>query len=192
VASDPVTVVRHRTAIDGFIAAHHVLALGAYCLLYLAAVALSIPGAAILTICGWLLFGTLVGGLLAVVSATSGATILFLVARSAFGGFLTRRAAKLTRGFCHNAPSYLLFLRIVPIFPFWIVNLVPALCGIGVLTFVAATAIGIVPSTFSFAIFGAGLDSAMAAEEAAFKACLAADRGSCTCILIRQRPQPRN
>lgn len=178
------TVMRHRTAIDSLIAAHHAVALGAYCLLYLAAVVLSIPGAAILTICGGLLFGTLIGGLLAVVSATVGATIAFLIARSAFRGFLTRRAgalaAKMTSGFCHNAFFYLLFLRIVPIFPFWMVNLVPALCGVGVSTFVAATTIGIVPGTFAFAFFGAGLNSAMAAEEASFKACLAADQGNCS------------
>src|SRR5262249_461227 len=75
------TVMRHRTAIDGFIAAHWVVALSAYCLLYLSAVAFSIPGATVLTICGGLLFGTLVGGALAVVSATSGAAIAFLIAR---------------------------------------------------------------------------------------------------------------
>jgi len=177
------TVMRHRTAIDGFIAAHWVVALSAYCLLYLSAVAFSIPGATVLTICGGLLFGTLVGGALAVVSATSGAAIAFLIARSAFGEFLTRHAgvlaAKLTREFRHNAFAYLLFLRVAPIFPFWLVNVVPALCGIGLATFVAATAIGILPATFTFAFFGAGLDTAIEAQEAAFRACLAAGEDSC-------------
>jgi uncharacterized membrane protein YdjX (TVP38/TMEM64 family) len=177
------TVMRHRTAIDGFVATHWVVALSAYCLLYLSAVALSIPGATVLTICGGLLFGTLVGGSLAVVSATGGATIAFLIARSALGEFLTLRAgvlaAKLTREFCRDAFAYLLFLRIAPIFPFWLVNVVPALCGIGVATFVAATAIGILPATFAFAFFGSGLDTAIEAEEAAFRACLAAGEDGC-------------
>jgi uncharacterized membrane protein YdjX (TVP38/TMEM64 family) len=177
------TLMRHRTAIDGFIAAHWVAALGGYCLLYLSAIALSIPGATVLTICSGLLFGTLVGGSLAVVSATSGATIAFIIARGAFGELLTRNAgviaAKLTREFRHDAFAYLLFLRIAPIFPFWLVNVVPALCGVGVVTFVTATMIGILPATFAFAFFGAGLDTAIEAQLAAFRACLAAGNDGC-------------
>jgi uncharacterized membrane protein YdjX (TVP38/TMEM64 family) len=68
----------------------------------------------------------------------------------------------------------------VPIFPFWLVNLVPALCQVRLATFVAATAIGITPATFAFAFFGAGLDGAMAAQEAAFTACIAAGKTDCS------------
>jgi uncharacterized membrane protein YdjX (TVP38/TMEM64 family) len=178
------TLMRHRTAIETFMSAHQTTVIATYCLLYVAVVALSIPGAAVLTISGGVVFGTLVGGLLAVISASTGAMIVFLVTRSAMGEFLTRRAGelarKLTGGFHQDAFTYLLFLRLVPIFPFWLVNLVPALCQVRLATFVAATAIGIAPATFAFAFFGAGLDGAMAAEEAAFAACIAAGKTDCS------------
>ena len=67
----------------------------------------------------------------------------------------------------------------MPIFPFWLVNLVPALCGVRLATFVAATAIGIIPATFVFAFVGAGLDSVIAAQQAAYSACVAAGRPDC-------------
>src|SRR5262249_35752035 len=73
----------------------------------------------------------------------------------------------------------LLFLRLVPIFPFWLVNLVPALCGVPLATFVAATALGIIPVTFAFAFVGAGLDSVIAAQQAAYQSCLAAGGPDC-------------
>jgi uncharacterized membrane protein YdjX (TVP38/TMEM64 family) len=178
------TLIRHRAAIEGFISAHQIAALATYFLLYIVVTAISIPGGAILTISGGILFGTLVGGVLAVLSATIGATIVFLIATSAIGEFLTRRAGGLTRkvtqGFRQDAFTYLLFLRLVPLFPFWLVNIVPALCGVRLATYVSATAIGIVPGTFAFAFFGAGLDSAMAAEETAFKACIAAGQAACS------------
>ena len=67
----------------------------------------------------------------------------------------------------------------MPLFPFWLVNLVPALCGVRLATFVAATALGIIPGTFAFAYFGAGLDSAVDGREAAYRACVAAGRTDC-------------
>lgn len=178
------TLVRHRMAIDAFIDAHVVAAIAAFMAIYIAAVALSLPGAVFLTIAGGVLFGTLIGGLATVVSATAGATIIFLVAKSACGETLIRRAGplacKLADGFRADAFSYLLFLRLVPAFPFFLVNLVPALAGVKLSAFVAATAIGIVPATFAFAFLGSGLDSVIAKQEAAYRACLASGRGDCT------------
>ena len=108
---------------------------------------------------------------------------MFLIARSAIGEFLTRRAgpfaARLAEGFRADAFNYLLFLRLVP-FPFWLVNLAPALFGVRLSTFVAATAIGILPATVTFAVFGAGLGTVMAAQEAQYSACLAAGRNDCS------------
>src|SRR5262249_7433883 len=72
-----------------------------------------------------------------------------------------------------------LFLRLVPVFPFWLVNLAPAIVGIGLPTFVAATALGIIPGTFAFALVGAGLDSVIGAQETAFRECVAAGRRDC-------------
>ena len=179
----PITLLERRVAIDAFVGAHRIAALGAFMAIYALAVALSLPGAVILTICGGIVFGGLLGGLAALVGATVGATLIFLAAKTALGGCLNRRvgcrAEKMAAGFCADAFNYLLFLRLVPIFPFWLVNLVPALCGVRLATFVAATALGIIPGTFAYAFFGAGLDSAVTAEAAAYRACLAAGRAGC-------------
>lgn len=178
------TLVRHRMAIDAFIDAHAVAAIAAFMAIYIVAVSLSLPGAIFLTIAGGILFGTLIGGVATVVSATIGATIIFLVARSACGETLVRRAGplagKLADGFRADAFSYLLFLRLVPAFPFFLVNLAPALVGVKLSTFVLATAIGIVPATFAFAFLGSGLDSVIAAQEVTYRACLATGRADCT------------
>ena len=177
------TLVRHRMAIDAFMDHHMVAALGAFVAIYIVVVSLSIPGALFLTITSGILFGTLIGGAASVIGATTGATVIFLVARSACGENLVRRAGplacKLAAGFRADAFSYLLFLRFVPAFPFFLVNLVPAIAGVKLRTFVAATAIGIVPATFAFAFFGSGLDSVLAAQEGPYRACLAAGRTEC-------------
>jgi uncharacterized membrane protein YdjX (TVP38/TMEM64 family) len=162
------TLVRHRMAIDAYIEAHAVTAIAAYMAIYISVVALSIPGAVFLTIAGGVLFGTAVGGLATVVSATTGATIVFLVAKTTCGEALVRRAgplaAKIADGFCGNAFRYLLFLRLVPV-PFFLVNLVPALVGVKLSTFVIATFIGIIPATFAFSFLGASVDSVITAQE---------------------------
>jgi uncharacterized membrane protein YdjX (TVP38/TMEM64 family) len=183
----PVTLLERRAAIDRLVAEHRIVALAAFMGIYALAVALSLPGAVLLTICGGIVFGGFFGGLAALVGATIGATVVFLVARTALGDCLTRRAGcrteKLAAGFCADAFNYLLFLRLVPLFPFWLVNLVPAMCGVRLATFVAATALGIIPGTFAFAYFGAGLDSAVTAEMAAYRACAAAGRTDCRLAL---------
>ena len=177
------TLVRHRAMLDEFVAAHYAAALAAFLAVYIAAVSLSVPGAVFLTISGGLLFGTVVGGAAAVVAATIGATVIFLIARSAFSGYVLRRAGprlgKLVDGFCADAFCYLLFLRIVPVFPFFLVNLAPALVGVRVATFMAATALGIIPATFVFASVGEGLNSVIRAQAAMYHACLAAGGAEC-------------
>jgi uncharacterized membrane protein YdjX (TVP38/TMEM64 family) len=124
-----------------------------------------------------------VGGLASIVGASIGATLVFLIAKSAFGEHLVRRAgplaSRLAEEFRTDAFSYLLFLRLVPAFPFFLVNLVPALLGVRLGTFVMATALGIIPATLAFASIGAGLDSVIAAQEASHQACLAAGRLDC-------------
>jgi uncharacterized membrane protein YdjX (TVP38/TMEM64 family) len=131
-----------------------------YIAVYAVLVALSVPGAVMLTIAGGFLFGTWLGGLCAVVGATLGATAVFVAARAGLNG-LARRAGpligKLEAGFRANAFNYLLVLRLVPLFPFWLVNLVPAFAGVGLLTYLLATFIGIVPGTFVYASLGNGL-----------------------------------
>jgi len=179
----PVSLLEQRVAIDAFVGEHRVAALLAFTGIYTVVVALSLPGAALLTICGGIIFGGLPAGLAALVGATAGATVLFMVARSALGGWLIRRAGphaeSVAAGFCADAFNYLLFLRLVPLFPFCLVNLVPAMCGVRLRTFVLATALGIIPGTFAFAFFGAGLDSAVTVQVANYRACVAAGRAGC-------------
>ena len=147
--------------------AHYALAALTFMLVYVVAVALSLPGALWLTISSGLLFGTAAGSVLAVIGATLGSSLLFLAARYACADFFHARAGgwlkRMEGGFQDNAFSYLLFLRLVPAFPFWLVNLVPALLGVGTFTFVAATALGIVPGTVIYASVGNGLGEMIAA-----------------------------
>lgn len=175
-------VHRHAVLRD-FIAHDLTAAVAAYVALYVVVVALSVPGALFLTVAGGIMFGALLGGVAALVGATVGAVCIFLIAKSALGEHLVRRAgprvAKIAEGFRADAFSYLLFLRLVPIFPFWLVNLVPALAGVGLRTFVAATALGMIPGTFAFTFVGAGLESVVVAQEAAYRACVAAGRTEC-------------
>ena len=164
-------------ALKGYIAGHLVLSLAAYVLAYIAVVALSLPCALIMTLAGGLLFGWQLGAPATVIGATIGATILFLIARSSLGESLAARAgpsvAKLRAGFQDNAFSYLLFLRLVPAFPFVIVNLAPALLGVKLGTYVAATFLGIIPGTAAYSIAGAGLASVVEGQNRSYKECLA-------------------
>ena len=177
------SLVQHRAAIDAFVASHRALAVLAYIGLYTVAVALSLPGATFLTVTGGFLFGLALGATAAVIGATAGATVIFLVARTALGEPLLRRAGsraiKLAQEFREDAFSYLLFLRLVPAFPFFLVNLVPAFAGVGLVPFVTATALGIIPGAVVYAFAGTGLDSIIAAQKSSYDACMAAGRADC-------------
>lgn len=152
---------RHRLWLAAQVENHYLLTLAAYAAIYAVAVAVSVPGAAALTIAGGFLFGQFVGCAAAVTAATVGATALFLAARTALGEPLRARAGpwlrRLEQGFADNALSYLLVLRLVPLFPFFVVNLVPAFLGVRLRVFVIGTFIGIIPGTFVYASVGAGL-----------------------------------
>jgi len=128
---------------------------------YAVVVAFSLPGGALLTLVAGFLFGPVLATVYVVVGATLGATALFLAARTAIGDLLERKAGpavkKMEDGFRENALSYLLVLRLVPVFPFWLVNLVPALIGIPLSTYVLGTFVGIIPGTFVYASVGNGL-----------------------------------
>ena len=177
------SLVQHRAAIDQFVMSHRPLAVLAYIALYTMAVALSLPGATFLTVSGGFLFGLGLGAGAAVIGATAGATVIFLVARTALGEPLLRRAGpralKLAENFRDDAFSYLLFLRLVPAFPFFLVNLVPAFAGVRLLPFVAATALGIIPGAVAYAFAGTGLDSVIAAQKNVYEACMAAGHANC-------------
>jgi uncharacterized membrane protein YdjX (TVP38/TMEM64 family) len=177
------TLVRHHAAIHAFIEAHALVAVAAYIAVYVAVAALSIPGALVLTVTGGILFGGIVGGGAAMLAATAGATVIFLIAKSAFGEVLAKRvgprAERLVEEFRRDAFHYLLFVRLVPLFPFFVINLVAALAGVRVATFLAATIIGMIPASFAFAFAGAGLDSVIRAQGLAYNACVASGRADC-------------
>jgi uncharacterized membrane protein YdjX (TVP38/TMEM64 family) len=171
------SIAENRAALAEYTADHLVFAVLAFMAVYTAAVAVSFPGASILTILAGLLFGWTLGGIAAIVAATLGASIVFQIAKSSFGDVLTKKAgpflSRISAGFANDAFNYLLFLRLVPAFPFWLVNIAPALANVKFRTFVTTTFIGIIPGTFAFAFVGAGLDSVIAAQQAAHVQCVA-------------------
>ena len=158
---------QQQQALRAFTVAHPVLAIVGYVAIYAAAVALSLPGAVVLTLAGGLLFGTVLGGASAVVGATAGAVLLFLAARTALGNTLARRAGplmdRIRPGLERDGFSYLLAMRLLPVFPFWLVNLAAAIVGVRLGVFALATFVGIIPGTVVFASVGAGIGSVLAA-----------------------------
>jgi uncharacterized membrane protein YdjX (TVP38/TMEM64 family) len=153
----------NRQKLAGWVDGHHFLAGPTYMLAYALVVAFSLPGAAIMTMTGGLLFGWMFGTLWAVIGATLGATLLFLAARTALGDSLRARAGpwmqKLEAGFQENAFSYLLALRLIPVIPFFVLNLVPAFLGVSLATFVLTTLIGIIPGAAVYAGLGNSLNT---------------------------------
>jgi uncharacterized membrane protein YdjX (TVP38/TMEM64 family) len=153
----------NREALLTWVQQNGLLAALVYMIVYAVAVAFSLPGGLVLSITGGFLFGTLLGSLYILIGATVGATALFMIAKSALGDFLRAKAGpwrqKMEAGFRENALSYLLVLRLVPLFPFFVVNLVPAFLGVPLSTYVIGTFFGIMPGVFVFASVGAGLGS---------------------------------
>ena len=160
-------LARHQAALRVLVAAHPVAAPAAFVGVYALLVAFSVPEAALVTVTGGLLFGPLLGGALAVLGSTLGAVVLFLVARTALADIVARRArgliARIRPGLERDGFSYLLALRLLPVVPFWLVNLGAALCGMRLFPYAAATLLGIVPATFVFAWIGAGVGDVLAA-----------------------------
>ncbi|WP_431283465.1 TVP38/TMEM64 family protein [Humitalea sp. 24SJ18S-53] len=159
------TLRTHRAALTAWVAANFVGAALAYVAVYIGAVALSVPGAVFLTLAGGFLFGALLGTVLTTIGATIGAILVFLFARAIFGAAaLDRfgpRAKTLAEGIRRNAWSYLLVLRLVPLFPFFLVNLVPAFVGVRLPVYALTTFFGILPATAVFSLSGAGLGSVL-------------------------------
>lgn len=159
----------NREVLKTWVYEHKTEAVLLFILAYIMVAAFSLPLGALLSVAGGFLFGSVFGAAWIVVGATIGATILFFVAKTALGEPLRERFAsqlkKMEEGFRTNAFSYLLLLRLVPLFPFWLVNLAPAFLGVSVTTFVVTTAIGIIPGSFVFASIGNGLNALFEAGE---------------------------
>jgi len=145
----------HLAKMTRFVAHDPGFALLAYVLIYVASIALSFPAAILLTLIGGFGFGVLVGGLAAAASATLGGLLAFLAARA-----LNRDWSRRVAGFDlsaviaalqEDAASYLIFLRLMPVFPFWLVNLAAAIAGVRLTTFLWTTFFGVMPAAFAFA-----------------------------------------
>lgn len=151
---------QHREALRAWVADYGVWSVVIFGVIYLLVAAFSIPGGAVLTVAGGFLFGPYVATLCIVIGATLGAMTLFLAARYAIADLLRAKAGpflgKIEQGFNEDGMSYMFILRLVPLFPFWLVNLAPAFLGVPLRTFAVSTFIGIIPGTFVYALVGDG------------------------------------
>lgn len=144
-------VKMHAGGLRAFAETHYLQALALSFIVYLTAASLSLPGGTVLALTFGFLFGRWVATALVITAATLGATIVFLAARYLFGetvrSKLGRLGERINAELTQDGFSWLLFMRLMPVFPFFIVNLVPALTAIKARTFMAATFVGIIPNT---------------------------------------------
>lgn len=148
----------NRDALLAFTQQHFAASLAIAFVVYVAVTAFSLPGGLVMSLTVGFLFGRWVGTALVVAAATIGATLVFVAARYVFADAARKRLGalgeRINAGFTENAFSYLLFLRLVPLFPFFLVNLAPAFTSVPVRTYALATFVGIIPGTFVFVNLG--------------------------------------
>ncbi|MEM7073213.1 MAG: TVP38/TMEM64 family protein, partial [Pseudomonadota bacterium] len=159
----------HNQQLQALVARWPIIAMGVYCLCYAIATGLSLPAGALLTLLGGYIFGAFLGTTLTVIGATAGAMLIFIVARIA-GDTLAHKCPSsmldsMRSGVQENAFYYILTLRLIPVFPFWAVNIAPALLGVRLLPYSIATALGIIPGSFVFSLAGQGLENLLAEGE---------------------------
>lgn len=154
---------QNRDALQLWVAGHRGLAVALYMLLYFLVVALSLPGGAVMTLAGGYLLGTITAVLCVILSATAGAIIAFLTARYLVGSSLQTRyrdpLVRFNAEMDRHGPNYLLTLRLIPLFPFFLVNFLSGLTRVNLGLFAWTTALGIVPGTVVFAFAGHQLES---------------------------------
>lgn len=166
----------NKGMIDAFVRDNFMLAVGAYLLTYIVAVSVSFPGASLLTIAGGAIFGWFIGGTLTIIGATIGASIIFLIAKTSIGDYLSKKAgprmAKLSEGFREDAFNYLLIIRLAPVVPFWISNIAPAFFGMDLWRYALATFIGIIPGTYAYSFIGDQVGAAVGGSDIVSKVTL--------------------
>jgi uncharacterized membrane protein YdjX (TVP38/TMEM64 family) len=179
----------HLAKMSRLILRHGGLALTVYILIYVVSIALSFPAAILLTLIGGFGFGAAIGGIAAATSATLGWLFAFLAARALsrdwsrkLGGFdLAGVISALER----DAASYLIFLRLMPVFPFWLVNLAAAIAGVRLTTFLWTTFFGVMPAGFAFATAGEALGAILERQSQVYQDCLASGAAHCAMHLDR-------
>ena len=161
------TLREQHEGLRAFVEGNLVLAVIVYIAVYALATLFMMPGALWITIAGGFLFGLAGGSVSTTVGATLGASLLFFAARTAFGGLLRERAGPFLRrmeaGFHENPRAYMFALRFLPIVPFPVANIAPALLGARYADYALTTAIGIVPGVVAYTWIGAGLSATFAA-----------------------------
>ena len=161
----------NRDHLLAFTEANYTGAVVLFIALYIAVTGLSLPGATILTLAGGFLFGSLPATIFVNLGATIGATLAFLAARYVLRDWVERKFGRwlepLQEGFAKNAFSYLMTLRLIPLFPFFAVNLVSGLTRMNIGTYAAATALGIIPGSFVYAYAGRQLGTLNSLREIA-------------------------
>lgn len=159
----------HKDVLENFVSDNKLNSIIIFSIIYIIVVALSIPGASFLTLTGGLLFGQIIATSTVVISATIGASIIFLTVKMASGDFFEKKAGtwvkKLQKGFQENAFFYLLSLRLVPVFPFVIINLVSAILQVPLRIFFWGTFIGIIPGSFVYVSIGVALREVIDSED---------------------------
>ena len=148
----------NRAELLAYTNTHYAVAAALFIAVYFTQTALSLPGGTIMTLAGGFLFGSVLGTVLVNIGATLGATCAFLAARYVLRDWVEKkfgaRVESIQAGFAENAFNYLLTLRLIPLFPFFLVNLVSGLTRINLIPYIVATSIGIIPGTFVFAFAG--------------------------------------
>lgn len=176
-------IAEHQLTLETYVNEHLIYAILAYIAIYILTVGFSLPGATILSLVGGLLFGGLFGGFITIFAATIGAILLFLIASTSFGDVLKHKAGKwmdkITAEFNQGAASYMLFLRLAPIFPFFVVNIASALLRARFWTFCWTTFLGIMPGTFAITFIGAGIGAILAKENMRYQECLTSNAALC-------------
>jgi Uncharacterized conserved protein len=164
-------VKTHRDRLLQLTETYYPLAVTTFIATYIVQTACSLPGATVMTLLGGFLFGSVFGMLYVNLGATTGATLAFLAARYLLQGWVQRtfgdRLAALQDGFARNAFSYLLTLRLIPLFPFFVVNLLSGLTGVNTRTYMAATSLGIIPGSLVYTYAGSQLSSINSLSEIA-------------------------
>jgi uncharacterized membrane protein YdjX (TVP38/TMEM64 family) len=162
----------NRDALLAYRDAHYGLMAVGFVLAYVAIVAFSLPGATAATLTGGFLFGLFPGALFNIAGATMGAVLIFLAVRSGIGKSLAAKVdssdgqvAKLMRAIRENELPVLFSMRLIPVLPFFIANIIPALIGVRTWVFAVTTFAGIIPGGIVYTWVGVGLGEVMARGE---------------------------
>ncbi len=155
---NPQRIAENRDILIEYVRDNFLVSALLFVLLYIIVVALSIPGATVLSLLGGFFYGPLIGVLLINIGATGGAFLVFLAARFVIGNLVQQkygeRLEKFNREIQENGKNYLLTLRFIPIFPFFLINIFAGVTAVPALTFLWTTALGIIPGSFVYAYLG--------------------------------------